>query len=318
MNVVYKRKIKKGPIIVLVVIILIIVIGIVTGVNTYKRVTSNEYKLEQIGYDEKEIEEILKMDNKYIEYALNHDYEDDFISLVHQKYFIWDNYETYINYIDEEYGDKQVDYEKVVALVNVLANNDPYTETKATDMSQGYGILVNKYHYLPEEYAPDDVVEMSNWYSYPNNSIREEVYNAFIQMFNAAKEDGITLIVNSSYRSYDEQKEIYDNYENSYGEEYADRYAARPDFSEHQTGLALDIFTTGANMQNFEETEAFTWLLENSYKYGFILRYPEDKEDITGYSYEAWHYRYLGKELAEKVYESGLTYDEYYAYYIEN
>ena len=71
-------------------------------------------------------------------------------------------------------------------------------------------------------------------------------------------------------------------------------------------------------MSNFAETETFKWLSENCYKYGFILRYPEGKEDITGYSYEAWHYRYVGKELAEKVYDSGLTYDEYYAYYLDD
>ena len=202
-------------------------------------------------------------------------------------------------------------------MVNVGADNDPYTHTKKTDMDKEYAILVNKYNSLPEKYAPDDIVEMSNWYAYPDNRIRQTVYDAFKEMSEDAKESGYTLIVNSSYRSYEEQKEIYDDYERNRGKEYADKYAARPDFSEHQTGLSLDIFSPGANMSNFADTETYKWLKDNSYKYGFILRYPLGKEDITGYNYEAWHYRYLGKDLAKKVYDSGLTYDEYYAYYLD-
>ena len=110
---------------------------------------------------------------------------------------------------------------------------------------------------------------------------------------------------------------VHENYKEKNGQAYADQFAARPDFSEHQTGLALDIFTPGAGMTTFENTKAFKWLKENSYKYGFILRYPEGKEKLTGYSYEPWHYRYLGKDLAKKVYDSGLTFDEYYTYYLE-
>ena len=312
-----KRRIKKGPIIVLIVIILVIILVIV-GINLYKHYTSDEYRLGQAGYNEDEISEILKFDEKYITYAIEHDYEDDFIPLLQEKYFLWKNYDKYIKYIDDEYGNTKVDYSRVVSLVNVGANNDPYTNTKETDMDKEFAILVNKYTYLPENYTPDDIVEMSNWYAYPNNSIRQEVYDAFKEMSAAAQEDEYTLIVNSSYRTSDEQKEIYEDYEDSRGKEYADTYAARPDFSEHQTGLSLDVFSPGANMSNFADTETFKWLSENCYKYGFILRYPEGKEEITGYNYEAWHYRYVGKDLAKKVYDSGLTYDEYYAYYLDD
>lgn len=312
----YKRRIKKGPIIAIIVIILIVILTI-CGINLYKYYTSDEYRLGEAGYSESEIKEILKFDSKYITYAIEHKYEDDFIPLMKEKYFLWKNYDKYIKYIDDVYGDKKVNYTKVIALVNVGANNKPYTHTKKADMDKGYAILVNKYTSLPEKYAPSDVVEMSNWYSYPGNSIRKDVYNAFIEMFNTAKEEGLTLIVNSSYRTYEVQKEIYDDYESNRGQEYADQYAARPDYSEHQTGLSVDIFSPGSNMETFESTDEFKWLSENSYKYGFILRYPKDKEDITGYNYEAWHYRYVGKDLAKKVYDSGLTYDEYYAYYLD-
>ncbi len=315
-GVLMKRKLKKKPIIILCVCILVIIL-IIFGISTYKKVTSFEYRLGKIGYKDSEIKTILKMDTKYINYALENDYEDDFIPLVSQKYFLWKNYKDYISYIDKNYNDQKVDYEKVVSLVNTHASSKAYTNTSETDMNKGLAILVNKYYSLPSKYAPDDIVKMSNLYAYPNNSIRSEVYEAFKEMSKAAKEENITLIVNSSYRSYDEQKEIYDEYESSRGKDYADKYAARPDFSEHQTGLALDIFTPGANMKTFEETTAFSWLRDNAYKYGFILRYPKDKSDITGYSYESWHYRYLGKDLAKKVYDSKLTYDEYYAYYLD-
>ena len=313
----YKRRVKKGPIIAIVVIILVIIL-VICGINLYKYYTSDEYLLGEAGYSEKEIKEILKFDEKYITYAIENKYEDDFIPLIKGKYFLWKNYDNYIKYIDDVFGDKKVDYSKVISLVNVGANFEPYTHTKKTDMDKGNAILVNKYTSLPEKYAPSDVVEMSNWYSYPGNSIRKEVYDAFREMFNAAKEENLTLIVNSSYRTYEVQKEIYDDYESNRGKEYADKYAARPDFSEHQTGLSVDIFSPGSNMSTFEGTDEFKWLSENSYKYGFILRYPKGKEDITGYSYEAWHYRYVGKDLAKKVYDSGLTYDEYYAYYLDN
>ena len=313
----YKRRVKKGPIIFIIVFILIIIL-VICGINLYKYYTSDEYLLGKAGYNEDEIQSILKFDEKYITYAKEHEYEDDFIPLIKEKYFLWKNYDEYIKYIDDVYEDKKVDYSKVISLVNVGANYEPYTHTSQVDMDMGYAILVNKYTSLPEKYAPDDVVEMSNWYSYPGNSIRKDVYDAFKEMFNAAKEEGLTLIVNSSYRTYEVQKEIYDDYDDNRGREYADKYAARPDFSEHQTGLSIDIFSLGSNMETFESTDEFKWLSENCYKYGFILRYPKDKEDITGYSYEAWHYRYVGKDLAKKVYDSGLTYDEYYAYYLDN
>lgn len=312
----YKRRFKKSAIVIAAVIVLIVILTI-CGIKLYKYYTSDEYKLGRGGYSEKEVSEILKFDKKYIDYATTNKYEDDFIPLLKQKYFIWKNYDRYIKYIDKTYKNKKVNYEKVISLVNVRADDKAYSNTLKTDMDKGYAILVNKHYELPDKYAPKDVVEMSNWYAYPGNSIRKTVYKAFQEMSAKAKEDNITLIVNSSYRDYASQKKIYDEYEDKKGLAYADKYAARPNFSEHQTGLSLDIFTPGANMNNFENTDAFKWLSTNCYKYGFILRYPKGLEEITGYNYEAWHYRYVGKNLAKKVYDSGLTYDEYYAYYLD-
>ena len=300
-----KRRLKKGPI-----------IGIIVIIVTH--FTGNEYKLSKVGYNETEIASLLKMDDKVIDKALNSKYNRHLIPLAKQKYFLWKNYETYNKYIKELAKEtNNIDYKEVVNKVNIKRNYEYYTHTEKTDMSKGNAILVNKYYSLPQKYTPSDIVEVSNWHCYGTAQIKKEVYDAFKNMFSAAKKEDITLIINSGYRSYESQKGVYDTYASTGGEEEADAFAARPDFSEHQTGLAIDIITYGASGKTFDTTDAFKWLQKNAHKYGFILRYPKDKEDITGYSYESWHYRYLGKDLATKVKESNLTYDEYYAYYLD-
>ena len=311
-----KRRLKKGPIIVLTACILLIILSII-GFKLYKYYTGYEYKLGKVGYSDDEITSLLKTDQKVIDKALEK-YDEYLIPLSKQKYFLWKNYKTYKEYINKKMAEtNDIDYNDIVTKVNVKRNYDYYTHTKKTDMKKGNAILVNKYYSLPEKYAPSDLVDVSNQYGYGENKVRKEVFEAFKNMFNAAKKEDITLIINSAYRDYEYQKKLYDDYKSSKGEEYADSYAARPDFSEHQSGLSLDIITYGTSGKDFENTDAFKWLDKNAYKYGFILRYPKDKEDITGYSYESWHYRYLGKDLAKKVKDSKLSYDEYYAYYID-
>ena len=131
------------------------------------------------------------------------------------------------------------------------------------------------------------------------------------EMADAAREDGITLYSVSAYRSYSYQDSLYRRYTAQDGVE-ADTYSARPGFSEHQTGLALDI-NTASRSAHFETTATYRWLIENCWRYGFILRYPEGREDITGFCFEPWHYRFVGRTLALQVRESGLTYDEFLA-----
>ena len=149
--------------------------------------------------------------------------------------------------------------------------------------------------------------------------VRQEVYDAYLEMWNAAHdEEEIYLLALSGYRSKAEQEKEYNYYKDLKGQDYADKIAARPGWSEHQTGLAIDIYSKECSLTScFKESKSYKWLEANSYKYGFIIRYTEGDEDITGYHYESWHYRYLGKELAQKVHDSGLTYDEYYAFYLD-
>ena len=178
----------------------------------------------------------------------------------------------------------------------------------------GVEVLVNKFYYLGESYVPDDLVELG---SYGYGSLRKVAYDAYVNMYEAAKKDGISFYVTSSYRSYETQVRLYNNYLETDPQEKVDIYSARPGFSDHQTGYTVDILKSGYDFGNFYTTDASKWLALNAYKYGFICRYPEGLEQATGYEYEPWHYRYVG-DIATKVYKSGLSYDEFFAKYIED
>lgn len=170
----------------------------------------------------------------------------------------------------------------------VAANAQPVTATYI----QGI-LVVNKTYPLPENYAP---------------GVDPQAQQAMDELLAAAKQDGMNLWVQSSYRSYQHQKSLYERYCARDGQAAADRYSARPGHSEHQSGLAFDFNTID---MSFAATPECTWLKENCWKYGFIIRYEKDKEAITGYQYEPWHVRYLGKEVAKSVYDSGLCLEEY-------
>lgn len=297
----------------------IVILGIAIGIKYLIYTNSYEYKFLNKGYDKDTTYYFLKFDDKKKEYLLSLDYNDYVINILKEKYFMWKNIDRYITYYNEN---KDKTLSDIIAIVNVHADSNWYDEeiSKETDISLNEGLLVNKFNYLPKDYDDNlDIVSIKNWYAFGNDKkILKTVYDKFIEMYNAASNEGLKLVISSAYRSNKEQIDIYDNYEKRKDKEYADRYAARPGFSEHETGLALDIFTTKyPTTDTFENSEEYKWLLDNSYKYGFILRYPKDKEYLTGYAYESWHFRYLGVDLATKVHEEGITYDEYYAYYIE-
>ena len=311
-----KRKVKKKLKIILFVLV-VIFIGIFITVKTIEYHNTYGYKLGELGYSKEEIITIKELKDNQIDEILKKDYDSKIITFIKQDYFIFDNLDEYISYIKDNSDLKP---SKVVVLVNVKTNHDHYDEEviSATDTSKGILMLVNKYHYLTKEYAPDDIVEISNYYSYADNSIKEEVYEAYVKMWKAAKKEDLTLIVTSSYRDYETQDYLWNSRADASSEENADSSTARAGYSEHQSGLALDIVTYNVTFNDFEATDEFKWLSENAYIYGFILRYPKDKTEITGYDYESWHYRYVGVETATKINKLGITFDEYYAYYIDN
>lgn len=315
-----KRKLKKSARNSLIIII-ILIIGIILGINKYKEYKyhqTNEYKLTEKGYTLEESKLIIKrLNDKNEKYFVDNEKNDYIIDLLNEKYFLEKNLNDYLEYKTKN---KKTSYSDVVAIVNVHANNEWYDNkvVKETDLSKENLILVNKFYYLKQDFIPNDIVDVDINYSYANNRVTKETNDAFVEMAKKAKEDNIKLIANSSYRSYERQEEVYKEFYYSKGISYADKYAARAGYSEHQTGLSLDIFTSGSSTtSNFEESDAFRWLSENAYKYGFILRYPKGKEYLTGYNYESWHYRYVGKVDAYKIYKENLTFDEYYAYYLE-
>ena len=192
----------------------------------------------------------------------------------------------------------------------------PYEHTYAADPSE-MSMLVNKTWYLDQNYVPPNLTELSVQCGSPGARLSKEAADAMEEWAAAGRQLGLAFYAISAYRPYDAQKTLYDNYVLSHGQEQADRESARPGFSEHQTGLTCDVTATGEESKDFSETSAFIWASANCADYGWILRYPEGKEDITGYEYESWHYRYLGKDLAQAVTKSGMTYDEFWNLYLK-
>lgn len=180
-------------------------------------------------------------------------------------------------------------------------------------------VLVNKELPLPEDYIPSDLVVPDVLYNFPyfdeKKQLRQEAASALEVLFQAAKEENHTLYAISGYRSYKRQYEIFTNNVINQGLEHTTKYSAIPGYSEHQTGLSMDVSTKTMRYRlepSFANTKEGQWLAENAHKYGFIIRYPKDKSHITGYSYEPWHIRYVGEELAYYLYEENLTLEEYY------
>ena len=202
---------------------------------------------------------------------------------------------------------------------------------------QYISILANKQHSIGEDFSPAKLVEIPKKYRRTDRVLKldltaEKALEAMMQdMFALGIDD---VCVQSAYRTYAEQQNLFNNYVNSEinkglsREEAianANKYSARPEYSEHRTGLCVDFFVPSCMLElenygyegsypndvGFTETNAYPWLLKNCWKYGFILRYPEDKVDITGYSYESWHYRFVGLEVASIIHQTGLSYEEY-------
>ncbi len=315
-----RLRLKKKVLYIGIVSIVLIVGGIILGVkvyNDYQYKKTYEYKLISHGYELEDAKEIVSFYNNSqdIEHILEIPKDNIILDLIKEKYYINNNLDRYLAYYSDN---KDTSFSDIVAIVNVNRDYEDYEYDIESDISLGSALIVNKYYVLNSSYEPDSLTKISLRYSYDGNYITEEANDAYVDMWNAAKNDNLTLIVNSSYRSYESQERVYNNIKNSSGAKEADKVAARPGHSEHQTGLAIDIFElSNQSTSTFKDSSAYTWLLENAYKYGFILRYPEDKEYLTGYSFEAWHWRYVGVDIATIMHEEDITFDEYYAYYIE-
>ena len=263
-----------------------------------------------LGYNSNDINkiyEVLSIDN--IELVKNNAYYNDLFNVLGLDYFHENDLARYLDYANKN----ELDYTDVVTYVNIGLDHDYYTNMIKIEKEDDPLVLVNKYHMLSSNYVPSDLEVISSKYNKGyNNKLRHDARIAFEQMCEAALKDNIKIYSGSAYRSYSYQQNLYNRYVREDGKAKADTYSARAGSSEHQTGLATDILSAKIDYISASDKE-YTWLIDNSYKYGYILRYPKGKEKITGYMYEEWHFRYVGIEIAQIIHDDDITYDEYIA-----
>ena len=243
--------------------------------------TDNEIKLEKLNHIEKEID------------YFNNDYID-----------------RYITYKEQN---NEMDIKQVIKNVNMQLDSDPYENIIPAKNLNTENILVNKHYYLEKNYVPDNLEEINTKYALSNMKLVSVAKEAFESMAKDAANEGYRIIAMSTYRSYDYQVNLWNKYAKQDGEKIADTYSGRAGHSEHQTGLAADIYNGKEDYTNFEKTKEFNWMQEHAHEYGFILRFPKDKVEETGYKYESWHYRYVGVERATYIKEKNISLEEYYA-----
>lgn len=226
------------------------------------------------------------------------------------KYFKMDNLDRYINYKNKN-PNKEI--KQIIKDVNMDLDKEPYEDMKKATNLNNINILVNKHNYLTEDYVPENLENINSSYALSNMKMVSEAKNAFENLSKDAAKQNLKVIAMSTYRSYEYQVDLYNRYVKTDGKEAADTYSGRPGNSEHQTGLAVDVYNVKETYTNFEKTKEYTWMQDNAYKYGFILRFPNDKENETGYEFESWHYRYVGLEAAKYIKEHNISFEEYCA-----
>lgn len=299
--------------------------------NDYELFLKNGYDKSLIdilnckGYEEKNFEKYLKyyLKNKKANIKdiitiinsgydlMNYPASSLLAGLVQEKYYINDNVARYLDYGNSH----KVSFKKIIAIVNSKADLGFYNSVADSNLNDGNLLLVNKFYHLSSIYVPNDLVALTGKYNKgSNNMMRKEAAEAFEKMVDGARLDNVIIYNSSAYRTYAYQVNLYNRYVVRDGKKMADIYSARPGYSEHQTGLCSDLNEIS---EKFDNTDEAKWLNNNAYKYGFILRFPKDKEDITGYKHESWHYRYVGKKAAKIIHDDNLTLEEYHAYYNE-
>ena len=231
------------------------------------------------------------------------DHRDEF-TIVESNY-LERNYKRYV-----AYGKKHNNYsdDKIITYVNIGLDKDFYSDIKETNEDDGLLMIVNKYFAIKKDYKPKTTT-IGEFKA----EIADVVLEDFNKMVAEAKKYQINLLPVKSYTSYEEQQALYDINVSDYGETKTLETIAKAGHSDYQTGLAIDI---SGNSNNFKYKKEFAWLSDHAYEYGFILRYPEGKEEITGFEYEPYHWRYVGKEAAKVIHDKNITFEEYYATYV--
>ena len=278
----------------------------------HKHLIKNINKLIKIGYSISDMNIIFSHgDDQAVSRFTKREkvkYLEEFYTLPYAKI---DNYDRYVKYSDEVGEDEDV----VVLYVNLDIDKEDYTD--AVEVKKfSIDMLVNKHRYLSEDFEPTDLMDVPSSYASSNDIKASRLaFNAFKKMSEAAKKDDCEIVINSAYRSYQDQVDLTNLYLNTYGQNYVDKYVAKPGFSEHQTGLAFDIGSRKKNI--FAESNEYNWMKENAWKYGFIERFTKHYEPITGFRSEAWHYRYVGEKIAKVIHDDPMAYEEYFAVYLD-
>lgn len=250
---------------------------------------------------------------KQMYYSSYHEAVKDVLDVRWLDNFYPEKFQDYINYHRKI---SAYSIHDVIIRVN-LGLDKPFYQN-ITEISDPYQllVLVNKYNKLPDGFTQYNLVNMNRNYTVNDGKqylLAGVAYEKYVEMADAARKEGLSMRVISAYRTENYQRNLYNNKLRTTGKTNADNYSARPGHSEHQTGLAVDISSTKTS---FEYTAEFKWLQKHAHEYGFILRYPKGKEWITGYSYEPWHYRFVGADAAKIIYEEGITYEEFYIKYV--
>lgn len=287
------KKLKKKNFTIFIISLIIISIGIFNGINLVNNKSNKESKqvINKTSSKKKKLEKLNNI-NKKISY-FNEEYLDRYIAYKEK---------------NKDLNDKQI-------IKNVNMNLDKkFYENKKEAINQNTElVLVNKYNYLKEDFIPENLQSINSNYALGNMKLVSYAKEAFEKLSHAAKQEKLNIIAMSTYRSYNYQVNLYNRYVENDGKEAADTYSGRPGHSEHQTGLAVDVYNIKETYTNFENTKEFTWMQEHAHEYGFILRFPKDKVNETGYQYESWHYRYVGKEIAKYIKDNKISFEEYCA-----
>ena len=296
-----------------IVILLSIIFGIIFMVKTSKYKNSYEYKLLEKGYSEEEVSIFLKKYEDKIEKVLKMEYSEHIIPFMEEKYFIFSKLNQYLEYKEKN---KKKEYNNIVQLVNVEMHVDWLDNQKETDTSKNELMLVNRIYGLSSEYVPEDLVDVPTQFAYAGKKLSESVLNKVIELINAGKESGYTFVISDGYRSYEEQKNIYDSYVDYYGVSETDTFVARPGHSEYQTGLSFDLKPYNKVIDDVSSNEEYLWLRDNAHKFGFIFRFNKEHESLTGFSSATWRLRYVGEDAANIIFNEGMSFEEYYAYFV--
>lgn len=200
-----------------------------------------------------------------------------------------------------------------VTKVNIGLDIDFYSQIETIENPNSYTVLLNKYRGLPENYEPNDLTPLSTYSSY---KLRAQAAENYDKLESAALLDNVKIIPFSAYRTKNYQSGLYNRYVARDGKKAADTYSARPRHSEHELGLAIDVRSSSLS-DNLTDSD-YKWMQNNSYKYGFIIRYAKGTTPITGYIEEPWHLRYVGIDVATDIHEKNITFDEYYDLYIKD